>query len=239
MVINDIIKRWQERGELQSIKREKYMPYEMSVALDVVTQIGRAMVPGFVIDDLNRWQFEQLIKWVHGDDTMQANDPVTGRRVAGRLGAGLYIAGKTGTGKSLALNIMSLYCDIDNVQVEINGGGRCLRWQNVRVDDICDAYARTGDIAKYKRMPVLCIQDLGAEQAETLYMGTRINVLAQVLEARGDRNDLITLVSSNLPLQPKPGTPNVLEQRYGDRVVSRLREMCNYILMTGNDRRRK
>ena len=211
----------------------------MSVALDVVAQIGRAIVPGFVIDEANRWQYEQLIKWVHGDDTMQANNPVTGARVDGRLTAGIYIAGKTGTGKSLALNIMSLYCDIDNVQVEINGGGRCLRWLNTRVDDICDAYAQTGNVTEYKRMPVLCIQDLGAEQTETLYMGTRINVLAQILEARGDRNDLITLISSNLPLQPKPGTPNVLEQRYGDRVASRLREMCNYIRMGGNDRRRK
>lgn len=94
-------------------------------------------------------------------------------------------------------------------------------------------YARTGDIAQYKRMPILCLQDFGAEQVETLHMGNRLNVMQQLIEARGDRGDQITLISSNLPLKSQ-----VLSTRYGDRVASRLTEMCNYIELKGVDRRK-
>ena len=78
------------------------------------------------------------------------------------------------------------------------------------------------------------MQDFGSEAKETLYMGNRINVMQQIIESRGDRNFLVTLLSSNLPL-----THQLLMEKYGGRVVSRLTEMCNYIELKGIDRRKQ
>ena len=81
-------------------------------------------------------------------------------------------------------------------------------------------------------MPIICIQDLGSEQMESLYMGNRENVIRRMIEYRGDRTDMLTLITSNLPMAHQK-----LEEKYGDRVVSRLNEMCNYLEIKGKDRR--
>ena len=60
-----------------------------------------------------------------------------------------------------------------------------------------------------------------------------MNVLRAILEYRGDRSDQITLISSNIPMEHKMFT-----DKYGDRVASRMREMCNYFELTGQDRRK-
>jgi DNA replication protein DnaC len=59
-----------------------------------------------------------------------------------------------------------------------------------------------------------------------------MNVLRQVIEHRGDNPECLTMISSNLPM-----THKILADRYGDRVVSRLQEMCNYFELRGKDRR--
>jgi len=66
-----------------------------------------------------------------------------------------------------------------------------------------------------------------------LYMGNRINVMRRILEYRGDQSDQITLITSNLPYNSKK-----FVELYGDRVASRLNEMCNYFEITGKDRRK-
>jgi DNA replication protein DnaC len=64
-------------------------------------------------------------------------------------------------------------------------------------------------------------------------MGNREEVIKRLLSIRGDRRDRITLISSNIPLNHK-----LMTDTYGDRVVSRLEEMCNYFELVGKDRRR-
>jgi DNA replication protein DnaC len=64
-------------------------------------------------------------------------------------------------------------------------------------------------------------------------MGNRLQPAQQVIEYRGDAGGVITLFSSNLPM-----SHTMLVDRYGDRVASRLREMCNYIELNGRDRRK-
>ncbi len=64
-------------------------------------------------------------------------------------------------------------------------------------------------------------------------MGNRLDVLRNVLEYRGDKTDELTLITSNLKINGE-----ALSNRYGDRVASRLREMCNYFEIKGKDRRK-
>lgn len=57
--------------------------------------------------------------------------------------------------------------------------------------------------------------------------------MRQLIEYRGDKPDQLTLITSNLKL----GGQKLLD-RYGDRVASRLHEMCNYFEIKGKDRRK-
>jgi DNA replication protein DnaC len=104
---------------------------------------------------------------------------------------------------------------------------------NHRADDICTRFTETGTIDGYKKINVIGIQDLGSEPAESCYMGNRLNVLRNLIEARGDRSDTITFITSNIPINHK-----MLVEQYNDRVASRLCEMCNYYEIRGVDRRK-
>lgn len=228
-----ILGKIKERGLFQSIKRFSYMPYDMNMALNVVDAIGKERRAKFAIDAENRFTYENMIRWVHGDPEMKCLNPDTKEIIPGRLNAGIYIAGNTGSGKSWVLEIMAAYSLIDNVQVTVGDTQRCLYWGNVRTDVMCDEYTEQGTFDKYKKMSIVGIQDLGAEPMESMYMGNRINVLRQILEYRGDRTDQLTLITSNLPMNHKR-----FIDRYEDRVSSRLNEMCNYFEIKGKDRRK-
>lgn len=230
--IQKLINQLRIRGFLPTVRRWKYT-FPTEVILQIVKELGKSITPDFVIDADNGWCYTQLIKWLLGDSTMQAIDPDTGKVVAGRLNAGLYLAGPTGSGKSVALNILLMIARAYNLQVTLKGEKRCICWMEAWADEICEKYALTGDITQYKDAGVLCVQDLGAEQHETCYMGSRTQPARKLIEHRGDAGGVITLFSSNLPMGS-----SVLVDRYGDRVASRLREMCNYIELKGKDRRK-
>lgn len=233
-VIEDFLKGITEKGFFQTISRIPRLPYKMDLALQVVEAIGKRRNPKFVIDENNIFVFENLIRWVHADPAFECIDPTTKQVIPGRLESGIYIAGNTGTGKSWALDIMSAYSLIDNVGVNYGGTKRPLNWPSFRTDTICDEYSNTGIIEKYKKMPIIGIQDLGAEQPESMYMGNRLKVMQQILEYRGDQTNVLTLITSNLPINHE-----IFIKRYEDRVSSRLNEMCNYYELKGNDRRKQ
>lgn len=215
------------------IVRFRYMPYKMEIAKSAVVRLWRLHTPKFAIDADNEFAYENLIKWIHGDNSMKAIDPQTRKIINGDLTKGIYLAGNTGTGKSVALEIMAAYTNFDDVSLKVDGSIRKLQWPCYHVSDIIRDYQTNGDLSLYKKRFILCIQDLGQEPSEVLYMGTRINVLQEILSYRGDLNNVFTLITSNFPMACKP-----LQQIYGDRVVSRLWQMCNYLEMRGGDRRK-
>lgn len=214
------------------ITRLLYRIDSLEIPLQVVSGIGRERNPKFVIDEDNRFAYENLILWMHGDSRMRCLNPDTKQIMPGDVRKGIYIAGQTGSGKSRALQVMNLYGTIDNVCFFSDGIRRRLHWTEVRAADIFDRYKTTGDIENLKSDPVLCIQDFGSEPTEGMYMGNRIEVLRQLIESRGDRSDLMTLITSNYSLRNEE-----LRERYGERVKSRLYEMCNYLEISGKDRR--
>lgn len=78
-----------------------------------------------------------------------------------------------------------------------------------------------------------CFDDLGTEESKKNY-GNQANVMADILLNRYDNTSVpwyFTHATTNL-------TPEEIEQSYGTRVRSRLREMFNMIVMTGEDRRK-
>lgn len=207
--------------------------WSMDEMMDLVSIYGRGVCPGFRIDADNRDLYEQLVLWTVGSPLMRCLDPVTGARIQGDPNKGIYIGGMTGRGKSVALKVLRRLHDLNPLACRDRFGNVRLAgsWTERRADEITDAYAIDGSIVDLKNEPILCIQDFGSEPQESLYMGNRVAVMRSLLEYRGDTRWL-TFISSNIPMGHE-----YLRQRYGDRVQSRLRAMCNYLELGGEDRR--
>ena len=232
--VGRILNAIRQRGMFLTFRRLSYQ-YDLDAALQIVEAIGKARTPRFVIDDENKFAYTNFIKWCHGDPSIQAIDPVSRQAVPGNLKKGIYIAGNTGSGKSWCLEIMLAYSAAWRFGIFFadDEKPRPLYWQIERADAICDKFAETGSIIELKKRPMLGIQDLGQEPQESLYMGNRVDVVRQLIEYRGDRTDELTFITSNMKINGE-----VLMNRYGDRVASRLMEMCNYYEIKGKDRRR-
>ena len=233
--VDQILNAINQRGMFVGFTRYQYISYDVNEALHLVEAIGKSRDPKFVIDDENRFTYENFIKWCHCDTTMKCISPTTGQVIPGRLKRGIYIAGNTGSGKSWCLDIMLAYCAAWGFRISFidDKTPRPLWWQSIRADTLCDYYAEVGNLQKYKDRNILGIQDLGCEPQEVLYMGNRLDVIRNLIEYRGDKMDELTLITSNYKINGE-----ILINRYGDRVSSRLIEMCNYFEIKGKDRRK-
>jgi len=214
----------------RKVKR-KEIPYTTNSFLKVFVGIGKIYTPNFVMDKDNSFTYSNIVAWALGHP-FKCYSPDGKSVIDGDTAKGLYIYGNTGTGKSLALRILDVLCQKCGITVQFSNHSVILGWDNTRSTDITNAYAQNGDSKKYIDNYIQCIQDLGSEPHETLYMGNRVNVLRQVLEARGDRQDRLTLITSNYQLSEIDS-----DGMYGNRVASRLVAMCNFFFLGGKDRR--
>jgi len=218
------------------IVRFVYKPYDMNIAMSVFKRIGESIIGrNFEIDEENEWVVRNVIRWAHGDSDMRSVDPESRSIVAGDTTKGIYLSGGTGTGKSLLLEILSKYLTIDNVHAVFFGENiKTLVFPRYTTNKVCAYYSENGDLNPFLNAPVMCFQDLGIEQQETMFMGTRTKVMQTIIQERGDTRGLITLFSSNNGIMDSETL-----SLYGDRGVSRLRKMCNYYELVGKDRRIK
>lgn len=231
--LNAIAREVKARGYFPSFERYRYA-FAPDDVQRVLLAIGQSRTPRFVLDEDNRFAYGQFARFLHGDRSFCALDPYTGKTKPGNLSRGIFLAGSTGTGKSWCLEIMNAYASLCGFRIRFSNerDPKPFTIALVRADEITAEFARSGSIERFRNMRVLGIQDLGQEPEETLYMGNRLNVLAQLIEFRGDRSDYLTFFTSNLRLNGEK-----MQARYGDRVVSRLSEMCNYLEIRGKDRR--
>lgn len=241
--INGIVSAMRTNGVLHRIERYQ-STFSVEDGMRLIEAFGRAITQTFKLDEFNTWTYKQLVRWLLGDPTMEAQSPTQPRvKVRGVLTKGIYLAGMTGTGKSTALTLLLALAEALKVQISIDNDVRPMAWQEMRTDDVVDEYMRSGTFYKlvsnigrsvdFKTEQILCLQDLGTEQSECNFMGNRVSPLRSVLEARGDNLATVTLISSNIPIGHE-----ALADRYGDRAQSRLYGMCNYLTLGGGDRRR-
>lgn len=240
--INGMVLEMRTKGVLHRIERYK-SKFSVDDGMNLIEAFGRAITPKFKLDEFNKWTYTQLVRWLFGDPTMEALNPTQPRaKVRGVLTKGIYLAGRTGTGKSTALTLLAALADAFQVRIVIDNCTRPIAWQEVRTDDVVYEFRRSGTYCKlmskigrsvdFRREQILCLQDLGTEPLESNYMGNKTNPVQSVLEARGDDLATLTLISSNIPLGHE-----ALAKGYGDRVQSRLCGMCNYLTIDGGDRR--
>lgn len=197
------------------------MPYKMDIALSVIERIARSMEPNFVMTKEVEAVYARLIKWFHGDDTFM-----------GYLNKGLLLMGPTGTGKTLAMNVMLRYREIDNVIFCTNGKWQKLTYDIADVNVISKAFANNAydGISIYVTRNALCIDDLGYETGIHKRFGNAEDVIPFILGERYNRK-LLTFATTNFPLEK-------IEEQYDDRTYSRICGMFNFITMKAQDFRK-
>jgi DNA replication protein DnaC len=139
-------------------------------------------------------------------------------------GRSLLLLGPTGTGKTY-----QAYGAIRDLAL----AGVAARWVVTTAADLYAALRpRHGidseaEFRRYRDASVLLLDDLGAERKPTEFT-EEINF--RLINWRYE-NHLPTLITSNL-------VPKEISARLGDRVTSRLIEMCERVVFAGPDRRR-
>lgn len=232
--INGLIRKDAESTPIQRFNYARINRVDYRALLHEALAVGRHRVPGFVIDGNNRFAYINIAKWVVGDNTVQALDPRTRNIVKGDLRKGIYLAGGTGTGKTIAMEILSFLANEHNLMFKARNATRFLCWANQRADVLVQRFAQEGGIWPYDtETSCLCVQDFGTEPPSATYMGTKCDVIRQLVEMRYDNRAMITHFTSNIPLWQK----DILVSRYGDRAFDRIQGGCNYFEMGGASRR--
>lgn len=233
--IGNIINQALSQSSPNVIRRKDYSPQMNYLqVMDLFERIGKQREPDFTIDKFNKFAFTNIAKWLIGDPTMEALDVTTRQRKLGDLRKGIFLTGQTGTGKSMLMEIVSQVAKELRLGYWTGSSGHFLYYNCYRSDKITTYFSNTGDIESLtSEHRVLCIQDLGSEPAEVNYMGSKVNVLRQIIETRYDDRTKITHFTSNLSLRDK----DTITARYGDRVYDRLRGGCNYLEIAGGSRR--
>jgi DNA replication protein DnaC len=203
------------------IKRTKF-DYDLEVALDFIRAIGKSIEPGYILTPDIKGLYIKLIQYIYADDHFQ-----------GDLTKGLLLQGPTGTGKTLAMEIMSNYLKLEKIRILMNGKVNMMVFSVTNVNDIVNTYPEHGfdGIQQYINRNIICLDDIGTEFGEVKYYGNSLDVLDYVISERYNKRKL-TFATTNFP-------PNKLEEIYSDRIFSRMCAMFNFIPVMGNDFRRK
>ena len=210
--------------------------YNIEKSLQIITQIGQSLIRGFQLLENDLKVYKALILYFHNDSEFEKLNS------AYNLKKGIFLHGNIGTGKSRVFQIFNLYVKkyLPNRSFQI-----------VKTNDIADDFSNSGlsaiqkhGILSFKKnpenVPILemplakCYDDLGVEPKIVKSYGNERNVMADILLKRYDlfiQYEMKTFMSTNY------NADGILEN-YGDRVRSRLREMCNDITYHGKDRRR-
>ena len=137
------------------------------------------------------------------------------------LEKGILLTGPIGCGKTTLMNLMKHLAPADN-KFSVKS---C---RDISFEFIQDGYQiihKYSNGKLYHSEPrTYCFDDLGTEN-NLKYYGNECNVMAEILLSRYDlyiSKKLQTHITTNL-------SANEIEKQYGNRVRSRLRELCNLI----------
>lgn len=176
----------------------------------------------YVINEKNCQVINYLIKWLC--PTEESEVPFNG----------LLLLGPTGTGKTLMFAIMNEFARVMGLKMTDNyETTKWLQHCQIRSLKIYQDFCNDGfdGLESYEYKPILYIDDFGAEPKSAKHYGNDINVLEYLIEQRYESN-LITHFSTNY-------TMDMVKQKYGDRVYSRIMHSTTILKLIDCDYRIK
>lgn len=182
----------------------------------------------FVLDETNHDTVKALCRYFTKDHRFEKMGE------GWKLEKGLIIAGNIGTGKT---TLMKLFAQNKRASFKIIS---CRKMSDMFIDqggEVLHTYSRLINVPTsldtfYQKQIGICFDDLGTERQGRRF-GDSANVMEQIILNRYDNTDApwsYSHITTNL-------TADEIEEMYGTRVRSRMREMYNLITLNGSDRR--
>ena len=203
------------------VVRIQYLPYDIDVAMSVISRIRKSIEPEFQstpeIDEF----YKKLIQWFHADPSF-----------TGPLDKGFIIQGPTGSGKTLAMQVMNIYRTIDDIKFIRDGRAYKMNFEICNVNDIVNFFIDNAfdGIQVYSNRYALCLDDIGSEVEQVKHYGNTLDVIGHILSERYSKR-LLTFATTNY-------TTDMLEDKYGGRVISRMYALFNFVTLNGPDFRK-
>lgn len=210
------------RQSISPVEKQSERNYDEDKEIEIIQFIGDQLIGGFIIDDNNLPAIKAMIAYFNSSATK-----------------GILLRGGIGAGKSILMKIFQKYTGLIT---RLNG------FKMVHVRDVILAYNTEGykglnqfmlpEIVENgtitKRAIRLCVDDIGTEENSYKFFGSQVNLIEELIYGRYDiwtSRGVVLHIATNL-------TPQKMKEMYGDRAYSRLVEMMNDIVLSGNDRRR-
>lgn len=202
-----------------------------SISFDVAKQhfskVSNGLHPEYKVDDENKDTIEALLFYF--SDNLKFEEVVSIKNPC--LQKGIFLAGNIGTGKTLLMRCLR-DCSFPNKQFGIKtcrGVAQEFSMDGIKAIIQYGTGAIRNEYGKIKLSNIL-FDDLGAEQSMSHY-GNKQNVMAEIILDRYEHflsHGLITHFTSNMDLKE-------LEKAYGDRVLSRMYQMLNFVTLGGTE----
>lgn len=189
----------------------QYVNIDLNLAEDNLQKIGESVVPGFIINHIYR----DLIYYFTNHGNSEYN-----------ISKGLFIHGKTGTGKTVLANVFNIFNGVYNPP------------KNFRIMDASEipiAFEIGGMLEVNRLLKGNCLlDDFGSERIEAVYYGTRAEPMKEFLIQRYKmfiQEGKLTHIITNFTME-------YIKEMYGSRIESRFFEMFNDVVLDGKDLRK-
>jgi predicted ATPase len=216
-------------------------PWHITHELLKETFINKAKIiePRFQIDSGCEPVIDLLVRYLREDPDFLQSDEVYALR------KGILLMGGVGCGKTTIMrSFMQINLRFENIRRTFNGTPQHQfnNYRSLESYQIAHAYQKSGyeilesgvytDVLErvYLKADVLFIDDIGSEPVIN-HFGNTTKIIGEIINVRYDIKKAVTHCTTNLD-------PKSLKEHYGDRVFSRMKELFNFIHMTGTDRRK-
>lgn len=214
------------RRNWESEMRRPWGPVEMGIWVKwKAQQLGIDLV----VDDTNREVMFALCRYFTGHEAFEK------MQEGWSLNKGIMLCGLQGRGKSFVMSLFAsnqrrsykvISCRVLADKFADDGHEVLHVWSN-------PLYVPTHHDTFWQNEIGVCFDDLGTENTKKNY-GNQVNVMENIILNRYDMGSMpyyYTHVTTNL-------SSDEIEQAYGTRVRSRMRQMFNMITLGGEDRRK-
>lgn len=190
----------------------------------------------FVIDKANEFVFELLCRYFGNDDQFVPMALSAG--IANpSLQKGIFLAGNFGSGKTWMMTLFrqnQRQCFSIKPAKDIASGFRASKEPEEYLSSLVPNVinASNDPMVFYQRELGMCIDDIGTEDLKVNY-GNKSNVIGDLIEMKYHQKVYGTCLHATTNL-----TADELKEYYGGRVISRMREIFNFIEFSGEDRRK-